>query len=91
MRSWQVRLVYSRNLGEDDDELAATLRHVGDELAEYNAALVGGSDGLTATLVVEAPDHAHALDMADGALRQAAGDHGIEPGDIVECHAKTWG
>jgi hypothetical protein len=90
MRSWQVRLVYSRNLGEGHDELAATLRKVGDELAEYSAAVVGGSEGLTATLVVEAPDHAHALDMADSALRQAASDHGIEPGDIVECHAATW-
>jgi hypothetical protein len=90
MRSWQVRLVYSRNLGEGHDELAATLRNVGDELAEYSAAVVGGSDGLTVTLVVESPDHAHALDMADSALRQAASGHGVEPGDIVECHAKTW-
>lgn len=90
MRTWQVRLVYSRNLGADDEEFAATLSDVSRELADYSASVFGGSDGLTATLVVAAPDHAHAVDLADGAVRRAVGDHDIQPGDVVEAHAKTW-
>jgi hypothetical protein len=90
MRNWQVRLVYSRNLGAGDDELAATLSQVSEHLAEYRASVSGGADGLTATLVVQAPDHSHAVDLADTAIREAAGDHDIQPGDIVESHAQTW-
>jgi hypothetical protein len=90
MRNWQIRLVYSRNLGEGDDELAATLNEISQDLCEYSASVSGGSDGLTATLVVQAPDHGHAVDVADTAIRQAAGDHDIQPGDIVESHARTW-
>jgi hypothetical protein len=90
MRKWQVRLVYSRNLGAGDKELAATLSEVSAHLTRYSASVSGGADGLTATLVVLAPDHSRAVDLADTAIRQAAGDRDIQPGDIVECHARTW-
>lgn len=90
MRLWQVRLLYSKNLGEPDDELAEMLDSVAEELSEYDAAVGGGYDGLAVTMVVEAVDYVAALASADAAVRFAAGDHDIEPGDVVEVLARTW-
>lgn len=90
MRTWEVRLVYSRNLGAGNDELAPTLSKLAADLAEYQPLARGGHEGLTVTLVVSAPDHAVAVNLADTLVRQAAADYDIEPGDISEAHAKTW-
>jgi hypothetical protein len=90
MRDWQIRLVYNGSLGGDDEELTAKLSRLEDNLTDYRAAVVGGSDGTTATLAVQAADHQEALAMADGAVRQTARGHGLDPGDVVECHAKSW-
>jgi hypothetical protein len=74
MRNWQVRLVYSRNLGAGDDELAATLSEVSRDLTEYRASVSGGADGLTAAeYTIRAAPRA-------GRVLRAANDAACRPG-----------
>jgi hypothetical protein len=86
MRAWQVKLAYSKNLGEPNEELAALLGVVEHALSEHEASVRGGYEGLEVTMVVDAADHAIAVQHADTEVRLIAGDHDLELGDIVEAH-----
>jgi hypothetical protein len=90
MKTWQVSLDYTANLG-DSEETLDRLCDLSEDLAQFGAA-VGLTDGaLSLTLSMQGDHPVSVLADADSIVRQSAKKCGLpELDDLGEAHANAW-